>query len=113
MKKLICFLFVVLLFPIISQAAPGWDRGITVEWEYTPPADVVVAGFRLYQAGTKVCEWQSAEARAAECAVLITTKSTSFTLSAFFSDGEETPQSDPYILTDWGPKPRIIRVTAK
>ena len=106
-------LLACLLVPVAAYAAPGWQRNITVEWEYTPPTDMPHTGFKLYQDGAAVCEWNVSIVRIGSCDVTLVKKTTSFTLAATFLGGEESPQSDAYILTDWGPKPKIITFTAK
>jgi hypothetical protein len=44
---------------------------------------------------------------------LLLKRSTPFTLTAVFASGEESPHSDAYVLLDWGPKPRIIRLESR
>ena len=111
MKK---FLFTLLLIfvPTFALAAPGWQRNLTVEWDYAAPADMSHTGFKLYQDGVAVCTWATAIVRIGSCDVVLVNKSTSFTLTATFPDGE-SPHSAPYVLNDWGPKPTIIKVTPK
>jgi len=111
MKKLL-LIIVMLCMASVANAA-GWQRNLTVEWEYTPPADMSHTGFKLYQDGTAVCTWNTAIVRIGSCDVVLTKKSTSFTLTATFADGQESLHSEPYVLNDWGPKPRIISVTPK
>jgi len=112
MKKLL-LVIAVLLFPIHLRAAPSWNRSITVEWSYDTPSDLSLTGFKLYQEGQPTCEWSVPIARIGTCDVVLTAKITRYTLAALFSDGQESPQSEPYLFIDWGPKPRIINVTAK
>jgi len=112
MKKFLLILLFVLI-PFSISAAPGWQRNLTVEWEYVPPADMSHTGFKLYQDGSAVCTWATAIVRIGSCDVVLVNKSTSFTLTATFADGGESPHSAPYVLNDWGPKPTIIKVTPK
>lgn len=98
------------LLPPSAAAAPGWQRDTTWTWGYDPPIDLTLAGFRMYQDGNPVCEYSLPEARTASCKITLVKKTTAFTLTAFFSDGQESPHSDPYILVDWGPKPHLIEV---
>ena len=111
MKK---FLLILLLIfaPVFALAAPGWQRNLTVEWEYTPPGDMPHTGFKLYQDGAAVCTWATAIVRIGSCDVTLVNKSTTFTLTATFADGEESSHSAPYVLNDWGPKPNIISLEA-
>jgi len=103
----------LLLIPISVSAAPGWQRNLTVEWGYEPPADMSHTGFKLYQDGAAVCTWATAIVRIGSCDVVLIKKTTSFTLTATFADGGESPHSEIYTLNDWGPKPTIIKVTPK
>ena len=96
-----------------GQAAPGWQRDTTAVWTYDAPTDMVLSGFKMYQDGNPVCEFSLPEARTASCKVTLTKRTTSFTLTAYFADGQESGHSDPYVLVDWGPKPKIITFTAK
>ena len=111
MKKLLLTILLILV-PLSVSAAPGWQRNLTVEWGYEPPSDMSHTGFKLYQEGVAVCTWGTAIVRIGSCDVVLTKKSTSFTLTATFADGQESLHSDPYILNDWGPKPHIISLEA-
>ena len=112
MKKLLLTILLILV-PLSVSAAPGWQRNLTVEWGYEPPSDMSYTGFKLYQEGVAVCTWGTAIVRIGSCDAVLTKKSTTFTLTATFADGQESLHSDPYVLNDWGPKPRIITVTPK
>jgi len=112
-KRLITILLLIFVGPSLALSAPGWQRNLTVEWGYEPPSDMSHTGFKLYQEGAAVCTWGTAIVRIGSCDVVLTKKSTTFTLTATFADGQESLPSDPYVLNDWGPKPRIITVTPK
>lgn len=101
----------ILTVPAVVFAAPGWVRGLSIEWSYEPPADLVLSGFRLYQDGAAVCEWNVPTLRSGPCSTTLYRKTTLFTIAALFTDGQESPYSEPYSYTDWGPKPRLISVT--
>jgi len=113
MKKLLLVLLLMLVAPSFALAAPGWQRNLTIEWGYEPPADIPHTGFKLYQDGVPVCTWSTAIVRIGSCDVTLIKKTTLFTLTATFADGGESSHSEPYVLNDWGPKPRIISVTPK
>lgn len=113
MGRLLITLMLLCLLPTILYAAPGWNRSIQVEWEYTAPTDLIVTGFRLYQEGLPACEWMVPIVRIGTCDVVLTTKITKYTLAALFNDGNESPRSEPYLFLDWGPKPKIIRLESK
>ena len=108
MKKLLITLLLCLC-PVAAMAAPGWERSITAEWGYDAPADLVLTGFRMYQEGIVACDLPGTEARTASCGVILSKRSTPFTMTAVFQNGEESPHSEAYVVNDWGPKPKIIR----
>lgn len=112
MKKLLITLLLCLM-PVAAMAAPGWERSITAEWGYDAPADLVLTGFRMYQEGVAVCDFTGPDLRTGTCNILLLKRSTPFTLTAVFASGEESPHSDAYVLLDWGPKPKIIRMAVK
>jgi hypothetical protein len=109
-KKTFFILGSVLLFSMASTVCFGaaeWDRSIHAEWEYTPPEDVNVVSFRLYQNGTRVCDFAGATTVSGDCDVTLTRKTTNYTLTAVTDDGGESPHSDIYPFVDWGPKAKI------
>jgi len=112
MKRILIALLLCLC-PAMVMAAPGWERSITAEWGYDAPADLVLTGFRMYQEGVAVCDFTGPDLRTGTCNILLLKRSTPFTLTAVFASGEESPHSDAYVLLDWGPKPRIIRLESR
>ena len=72
------------------------NKPIIIEWGYTPPVAPAVSGFNLYQESIKVCSFVGANITTGECTVKIVKTETSFTLTAKFSDGTESPHSVPY-----------------
>jgi hypothetical protein len=97
-----------------STTAPtGWKRSIHIEWGYTKPADIAVTGFRLYQNGTRVCEFAGPDTSQGDCEVLLTRRGTEFTLTAVFADGTESPHSAPFVFADFGPGPKIVIMVGK
>lgn len=97
----------------ITSSAYGWDKAIHIEWGYTPPSDLAVTGFRLYQNGKEACVFQGADVRQGDCSVALTQTGTPFTLTAIFADKTETPPSAPFVLSDYGPGPSIIILIGK
>lgn len=83
----------ILLCPSWASSTP---RSIHVEWEYTPPIDLEVTGFRLYQEGIRVHDWVGPDVRAGDVTVDLTTQIADFTLTAIFADGTESPRSEPF-----------------
>ena len=105
---------IVLVFSIamVAAAAHAYERPIRVEWtKYTAPIGLTTMGFRLYQEGAPVCNFQGADAVAGDCTVNLTKLDTSFTLTATFPDNKESPQSSPYVFRDYGPPPQGLKIT--
>lgn len=98
--------------PAHAEAA-GWERSLHVEWGYTPPADLTVAEFRLYQEGAKVCTWTGATTRAGDCKVTLQKSGTAFTIDAGFTNGSSSPKSAPFTFSDFGAGPSILILIGK
>jgi hypothetical protein len=86
-------------YAAIIRIANADNRSIHAEWGYTPPSAPAVSGFKLYQEGVFVCSTNIGTASSMDCNVTITKLTTSFTLTATFVDGTESPQSAPYAFT--------------
>ncbi len=71
-------------------------QSIHVEWGYTPPSQPAVSGYTLYQEGESVCQTADASATAMDCSVELQNETTTFTLTARFADGTESPHSAPF-----------------
>lgn len=101
--------FILLLVPSICLG-----RSIHIEWGYTPPSAPAVTGFNLYQEGVPSCKWQGSDLTAADCDVTLTKQLTTFTLTAAFADGTESPHSAPFNFNDpdFGtiPSPKLISI---
>lgn len=116
MKTIFHALLMALLSIGISNAATttGWQRAIKVEWVYSPPEDVTVVEYRLYQNGKKVCTFHGgASVLAGECTVTLTKTASVFSLTAAFDGGQESPKSAEYTFTDLGTGPAISKMSAK
>jgi len=74
-------------------------HSIHIEWGYTPPSEPAVVGFNLYQEGVLACHTREASATAMDCQVTLSAATTSFTLTAAFSDDTESPHSAPFLFT--------------
>ena len=98
---------------LFAATTTGWQRSIKVEWGYTPPEDVTVTEYRLYQNGKKVCTFLPSTTNIGECTVNLTRTASSFSLAAVFTDGIESPKSADYIFTDLGTGPTMLRMSAK
>lgn len=98
---------------LIASAAYGWDKSIHIEWGYTPPSDLKVTGFKLYQDGKEACSFLGADIRKGDCNVYLGQAVTSFTLQATFADGTASPHSAPFKFSDPGPGPSIIILVGK
>ncbi|MGI6656354.1 MAG: PKD domain-containing protein [Desulfobulbus sp.] len=93
MQRSILFLLVIFCC-WLPAAALAETRSIHVEWGYTPPNTPAVTGFKLYQEGIPVCQTNNPQAHAMDCQVTLTSIST-FTLTATFDNGTESPHSAP------------------
>lgn len=101
-----------LISPNVSMGA-GWERSLHVEWGYTPPSDLTISEFRLYQEGAKVCIWTGATVRAGDCKVTLQKSGTAFTLDAGFTNGGSSPKSAPFTFSDFGNGPAIMILIGK
>lgn len=107
-----CAIFSVCFF-ISNALAAGWERTLHVEWAYTPPTDLKVSEFVLYQGDIEACSWKGADIRTGDCEAVLSASSTKFTLAARFENNFETPRSDPFNLSDFGPGPKIVIMIGK
>jgi len=64
----------------------------TVEWGYTPPSSPSVIGYRLYKGSVKVVEFVGST-NVSGIVNLPIVNGDQFTLTAYFSDGTESPKS--------------------
>jgi hypothetical protein len=58
-----------------------------------------VAGYRLYKEGDLVCETGPVTPQSISCTITSITGAFDFSLSAFYDDGSESPQSSPFSVT--------------
>ena len=101
--------YLLLILLLIASSVHATQRALDATWEYTPPSSPVLSGFSLYKEGYKVCTFTPASARSGSCTVDIIQDKTSFTLTATFLDGTESPHSTPFILIVV-PGPTIISI---
>lgn len=96
-KRTILLILLMIAFgtfiPVNSQA--GSTYNIHIDWEY-PGSVSNLAGFRLYKEGIQVYEVSNPGARSMDCPVEVNTDQTSFTITAYLSDGTESAHSSPY-----------------
>lgn len=97
--KKVVLLFLLLFLFCTNLYAETVTRSIHIEWGYTPPSEPAVIGFKLYKEGVQSCQVMSADSSAMNCFVIFTKTQTSFTLTALFSDGTESPHSAPFLFT--------------
>ena len=74
---------------------------IHLEWtyDYQPIEGRVLAGYYLYKEGVKICTSTNPADRAMDCSFESQEGTFDFTLTAFCTDGFESPHSDPYTFT--------------
>ena len=70
-----------------------------------------MTGFKLYKDSALACTFPGKDLISSDCATDITKLDTSFTLTATFSDGKESPQSPPFVFRDYGPGPDGLKIT--
>lgn len=107
-----CTIFSV-CFLISNASAAGWERDVHIEWGYTPPTDLKVSEFVLYQDGAEACVWKGAVLNSGDCKVVLSKSLTSFTMAARFENKTESPKSAPFPFTDLGPAVKIIILIGK
>lgn len=88
----------LVFFFLLTGLAIGYpvNKGVVVEFGYTPPTTPAVSGFNLYQEGVKVCSTDQQLATTMDCSIIVSKQTTIFTLTAKFVDGTESPHSAPY-----------------
>ena len=106
-KKLFLLLsFPILLFPGLVFAA---TQNIHIEWtyDYEQIEGKSLAGYNLYQEGVKVCTTNTPEDLEMDCVFESDPGTFNFTITAFFSDETESPQSPSYafVLNSEDPPP--------
>jgi len=108
MKKLV----MAVLISLLAITANAADRSLHAEWtKYTPPTGAVVSGFNLYKENVLACKFPGAVIVSGDCVTDVSALKTNFTLTALFADGNESPKSNAFVLTDYGPAPQGLKVT--
>ena len=87
---------VMILAYLLACATVAGAQSIHIEWGYTPPSEPEVSGFKLYQEGVFVCETDVLSTTSMDCEVTLSAATTTFTLTAAFVDGTESPHSAPF-----------------
>lgn len=86
---------------------------IHAEWtSYTAPSGYTVSGYNLYMEGALACQTQSPSATSMDCTVSLPADITSFTLTAAFGNGTESPHSSPFTFTKPTSAPPQANITA-
>ncbi|MDX9842103.1 MAG: hypothetical protein RBS95_11640 [Desulfobulbus sp.] len=99
MHRLLLRLYLCFLCSMPGLATAATTAAIHVAWSpYTPPSQLAVSGFRLHREGVPVCRTTNARATAMDCTVSIVAETTSFTLTATFANGTESPHSAPFFF---------------
>jgi len=101
MKQVFLFFCLIQFSFFFPQSGCAWgDRvvSISASWSFTPPTNKKLAGFRLYKNGERVCVLSNPSKRTLDCQVKVKPSILSFTLTAYFSDGRESPHSAPFLV---------------
>ena len=114
MKQVILRTILVLFccIPSLSFAATT-THTIHAAWSaYTAPSGYTLTGFKLYQEGVQACQTTNTAATSLDCTVSLSTDSTSFTLTATFSNGTESSHSTPFAFIRPSTIPLVAAFTA-
>lgn len=102
MKNFSWCIMVVLCYFLTTVPFAKADTVISIhaEWTaYTAPSELTTLGFRLYQQGVYVAQWNGATTVSGDAVVTVASNSTEtqdFTLTAVFTNNTESPQSSPF-----------------
>ena len=99
----ICSLF-FMVFVFIPQAGAG-VHDLHMEWTHDTPPDKTLAKFKMYRNGILVHDDIGPDYRALDFLLDIPEAETtsSYTLTAVYTDATETPHSEPYTFTTDSP----------
>ena len=89
-------------FAFIKPSDPVVSGTTTIhaEWtSYTAPSGYTTTGYNLYMEGALACQTQNPSATSLDCTVSLPADTTSFTLTAAFGYGTESPHSSPFTFT--------------
>jgi PKD repeat protein len=89
------------LFPLADAQAMTYQHEIQIDFTFdtTAVTDKTVAGYRLYKDNTQVCDAAAVDPQTFTCIDSGETGTYSFTLTAVYSDGSESPHSAPFPFT--------------
>ena len=96
-NKLLYFLFVLCLSPIITHAAV--TKTLEVELAFNDPGTQQHLGYRLYKEGTRVCQTTNPSASKISCDLTTEPGTFNFALTAYYSNGSESPSSPSFPFT--------------
>jgi len=83
---------------LLVIAHPVLGASIHVEWGYEPQEAYPITGFKLYQEWEPVCQTIDPTKRAMDCYVTLPASIISYTLTATYVDGTESPHSNQYLF---------------
>lgn len=97
MKKIISHLLpFAILISLYVGPLYAEDYSVNVEWEYSAPSGYQVSGYRLYLDGKEICQTTTPTTTEMDCTFQAEPGPSKFTLTAFFTDGQESLHSEPY-----------------
>ncbi|MCI5120041.1 MAG: PKD domain-containing protein, partial [Candidatus Electrothrix sp. AUS4] len=99
MKKII-FLLISLVF-LIAGYSFAENHSVHIEWtyDYQPIEGKTLVGYRLYKEGAEICVGNTPTPSYMDCTFESEEGTFDFTLTSFFSDGSESPHSEPFTFT--------------
>lgn len=98
-NKLLLILLVLFFTPTLSTAAV--TRTLEIEFAFTSPdiLDTQLLGYRLYKEGQQACETSDPIVSTISCDILSEDGTFNFSLTAYYANGTESPQSPSFSFT--------------
>ena len=93
------FLLLLFIIPTISNAAEM--HTLEIDFSFTAPDNSAkqLLGYRLYKASEQVCETNDPSSSKMTCDFLAEDGTYNFTLTAYYTDGTESPASPSFPFT--------------
>ena len=76
-----------------------FDINLQWSYDYQPIEGKTLEGYHLYKEGTRICTTNTPENRAMDCSFESLPGTYEFTLTAYCTEGDESPHSAPYSFT--------------
>lgn len=98
-KNLLLILLLIFFIPTISFGAQTYT--LKIAFSFAPPDNSakILAGYRLYKGGSKVCETSNPNSTNLTCKVSSAAGTYKFSLAAYYSNKTESPRSAAFPVT--------------